>query len=274
MNGKSAPLVTAIIPTRNRASLLQNAVESVFNQTYGNLEIVVVDDASDDETVTLLKNQAGNNPVSVIRNDHPLGAAACRNIAIRNAKGEFIAGLDDDDTWEPRRIELLMKHFKSGYSAVSSYDRMNYASKSYVWKKKPVITLDDLLYYNMTGNQVLTKKEYIMAVDGYDESLPSAQDYDLWIRLAQKFGPVHVVREVLQQVNLGNNRDRITTSFRKIEGYKACFEKHRSHMNEKQIQYQLYRIKLAEKGQIGWTELFRAVPFKLLRKEITRKLFL
>lgn len=267
-------MVTAIIPTRNRAPLLVRALKSVFSQTYGNIEIVVVDDASDDETESVLKNTDGKYPVRIIRNDQPLGAAASRNIAVRNAKGEFIAGLDDDDTWEPRRIELLTEHFHSGCSAVCSYDRMNFGNKSHVWRKKHVITHYDLLYYNMAGNQVVTRKKYILDIGGYDESLPAAQDYDLWIRLSKKYGPIEVVREVLQQINLENNRERITTSYRKIEGYKACFEKHQADMNEKQVRYQLYRIKLAEKGTVGWPDLFRSVPFKLLRKEITRKLFL
>lgn len=267
-------MVTAIIPTRNRASLLQNALESVLSQTYSNLEVVVVNDASDDETEAVLKNLTQNRPVRIIRNSRPMGAAASRNIAIRNAKGEFIAGLDDDDTWAPQRIEWLLKYFSPENSAVTSYDRMVTGSSERIWKKKRQISIDDLLYYNMAGNQVLTKKEYLIDIGGYDESLPSAQDYDLWIRLAQKYGPIKVVRKVLQQVNLEENRDRITTSYRKTEGYKACFEKHRELMHDKQVRYQLYRIKQAEKGKAGWAELFGSVPWKLLKKEITRKLFL
>lgn len=268
------PLVSAIIPTCNRAELLKRAIDSVFDQTWKNLELVVVDDASDDDTQQVLNKVAEKGQVKVIRNNESKGAAASRNIAIEHASGEFIAGLDDDDFWRPKRIELLMDGFEEGCSAVCSNDRMDFGEKEIVWKKKPVITLNDLLYYNMVGNQVLTRREYIISVGGYDESLPSAQDYDLWIRLAHDFGPVKTVPHTLQVVNMDAGRDRITTSGSESTGYSACYEKHLSKMNRSHRKYQQYRIRLAEGEQVGWLEMFRSVPSSLMIKEITRKLFL
>ena len=101
--------------------------------------------------------------VLIIRNETSRGAAESRNIAIRHSNGEFITGLDDDDYWRPTRIERLMDEFEEGYSAVCSYDRMVMNDREAVWKKPTMITLDDLLYYNRVGNQVLTKKEYLEA---------------------------------------------------------------------------------------------------------------
>jgi glycosyltransferase involved in cell wall biosynthesis len=268
------PLVSAIIPTHNRADLLPRAIDSVLEQTWENIEVVVVDDASDDETQKVLEEYEKESGVKVIRNEKSRGAAASRNIAIQNASGGYIAGLDDDDYWRPKRIELMMQEFSDGYSAVCSNDRMDFGEKEIVWKKKPVITLNDLLFYNQVGNQVLTKKEYLLAVGGYDESLPSAQDYDLWIRLAHDFGPVKTAPHTLQVVNMEPDRDRISTSGDETTGYHACFEKHKNKMNEAQKKYQKYRIKLAEGEPVGWLEMFRAVPRGLRLKEITRKLFL
>lgn len=262
------------MPTRNRAGIIESAVFSVLKQTWQHIELIVVDDASDDSTPDLLRQLSADYPVTIIHNPEPKGAAASRNIAIEYAHGEFVSGLDDDDRWMPNRIELLMEAFGDGISAVCSYDRMEFKNRSIVWKKKPLISLDDLLYYNMAGNQVLTRKEFINAVGGYDESLPSAQDEDLWIRLAEKFGPVKTVAEPLQVVNMKEERESITTSETKIEGYRACFEKHRPKMDEKHKKYREYRIKEASGEPVSWIELFEATPFKLLRKEITRKLFL
>jgi glycosyltransferase involved in cell wall biosynthesis len=271
----SRPLVTAIIPTHNRAILLKRAIESVLDQTWENLEIVIVDDASGDNTPEVLKTLSDQHPnLKVLRNQESKGAAASRNIAIQNASGDFIAGLDDDDFWRPRRIELLMEEFQEGYSAVTSNDRMDFGGKEIVWKKKPVITLHDLLYYNQVGNQVLTKKEYLQQIGGYDETLQSAQDYDLWIRLAHDFGPIKTAPHTLQVVNMSEERESITTSDNQIDGYLACFEKHRDKMNSEQIKYQKYRIKVTEGQHTGWIELFKATPRHLLIKEITRKLFL
>lgn len=268
------PLVSAYIPTRNRAGTLERAIRSILEQTWKNLEIVVVDDASEDETPKLLSGLAKEHPLKIIRNEYPKGAAASRNIAIEHANGEFVAGLDDDDFWRPKRIERLMEEFDDGCSAVCSNDRMVFGEKEIVWKKKPVITLEDLLYYNQVGNQVLTKKSYIRAASGYDESLPSAQDYDLWIRLAHDYGPVKTAPHTLQVVNMSGDRESITTSKKKAEGYRACFEKHKHRMNREQKIYQEYRIKLAAGEPVSWAEMFRFVPSHLLIKEITRRLFL
>lgn len=266
--------VSVYIPTRNRAEPLRRAIESALKQTWQNIEIIVVDDASEDQTHDILRKLADVHPISIIRNDRPKGAAASRNIALEHASGDFVAGLDDDDFWLPERIELLMNAFEAGCSAVCSHDKMDYGNRELTWKKKPLITFDDLLYYNQVGNQVLTKKEYILAVGGYDESLPSAQDYDLWIRLAERFGPVKNVPQVLQVITSNQNRESISTSEHKAAGYIACFEKHKSKMSRKQQAYQQYRIKMASGERVSWVELFRSTPPVLWFKEIKRKLFL
>lgn len=268
-------LVSVIIPTHNRAVLLERALNSALEQTWENLEIIVIDDASEDETHTLLGELMGRySHIRTIRNEKSKGAAVSRNIAIEHAKGEFITGLDDDDYWRPTRIERLMEEFEEGYSAVCSYDRMVMNDREAVWRKPTMITLDDLLYYNRVGNQVLTKKEYLEKVGGYDEGLPSAQDYDLWIRLVLEFGPIRTVTQALQVVNMEEDRDRITTSDKKMEGYRQCFKKHEKWMSRKHKKYQKYRLKIAGNEAVSWFDLFRSVPPGLYVKEITRKLFL
>lgn len=267
-------LVSVYIPTRNRLEQLQQALQSVLGQTWKYIEIIVVDDASEDHTPEILKKIAETHPIKIIRNKSPKGAAISRNLALEHASGDFVAGLDDDDLWMPTRIEYMMNAFDEGYSGVCSHDRMDYESRSIIWKKKPVISFDDLLYYNRVGNQVLTKREYILGAGGYDETLPSAQDYDLWIRLTEAFGPVKNVPHVLQVVNARQNRTSITTSEKSIDGYIACFEKHKSKMSLEQQNYQRYRIKLASGVRVTWLEIFRSVPMNLWTKEIKRKIFI
>ncbi len=249
-------------------------MESVFNQTWKNLELIVVDDASDEPVKTVLADIASEVPLKIIRNSHPKGAAASRNIGFKHAEGEYVAGLDDDDSWHPERIERLMKAFQSNFAAVTANDLLDFGQKSIVWKKKAVITLNDLLYYNCVGNQVLTKKEYVQKAGGYDENLTAAQDYDLWIRLCQHFGPIKNVSFPLQTVSMESERKRITTSSKKLQGYGDCFEKHKEKMSIKQISYQKYRLRLAKGNSVTWLEMFRLVPLHLFVKEIKRKLFL
>ena len=98
-----APLVSVVIPTRNRSQLLQRAIESVLRQTYDYLEILVIDDASDDDTERVIA-AFGDTRIRYMRHTGGGGAAAARNVGIRAATGSVIGFLDDDDEWEPARV--------------------------------------------------------------------------------------------------------------------------------------------------------------------------
>lgn len=270
------PSISVYMPTRNRAGQLEQTLHSVFGQTLQPGEVIVVDDASEDSTQeVLLSMQARYPALTVYRNDTPQGASASRNLAIQRATGAFITGIDDDDRWRPTRLEKLFALFETENCAgVCSYDLMDDGKRKRVWKKRSVITLDDLLYYNMAGNQILTRRSYILQAGGFDETLPSAQDYDLWIRLAEKFGSIKTVAEALQVINIKEDESRITTSLNRAKGYRLCFEKHMPLMNASHISYQKYRLKLASGESPGWLEMISVTPRHLLTKEITRKLFL
>ncbi len=256
--------------------MLQRAIDSVLNQSWTAIELIVVDDASDDGTEKLLSELKKNysKRIRVIRNDAPLGAAASRNLAIEAAQGPYITGLDDDDLWMPRRIELMIKEFREGISGISSDDLMDYGKRLIRWRKRKQITHQDLLFYNCAGNQLLTRTEYLRNLGGFDETLTAAQDYDLWIRLTEKYGPIINTPYLLQTVNVRSDRESITTSDQTITGYRACFEKHKEKMNPKQISYQQYRLKLSAGDNPSWMEMFRAAPAHLIPKEIKRRLFL
>ena len=100
------PLVTVYIPTYNRLQLLQRAVSSVLDQSYENIELLVVDDNSDDDTANYLADISRNDSRIAYRtNSSNLGASTCRNIALQEAKGDFVTGLDDDDYFLKYRIE-------------------------------------------------------------------------------------------------------------------------------------------------------------------------
>jgi len=96
-----APLVSVIIPTYNRASILGKAIESVLNQTYTNIQLIVVDDGSNDDTATFIKNYP---QVEYILQEHN-GQGKARNNGLKHAKGTYIASLDSDDTWSPVFLE-------------------------------------------------------------------------------------------------------------------------------------------------------------------------
>jgi glycosyltransferase involved in cell wall biosynthesis len=266
----SQPLVSAIITTKNRADLLPRAIDSVINQTYENLEIIVIDDGSTDETPAVIAEYQKEHSITLIRNEESVGACRARNQGIEQAQGVFVAGLDDDDEWLPERVSILLKNYDDSFACITSNDKMMSQNRSVEWHKKSTITLNDLLYSNQVGNQVLIKKERLIRVGGFDESLKAAQDYDLWIRLCEQFGPIKVVQKPLQNIYREKSTDRISNPKSQLQGYLSVYQKHKSKMNRKQRKYHLYNIRLAQGKITSLSELLSWVPRKRLWKEIKR----
>lgn len=264
-------LVSAIIPTKNRADLLKRALNSVIDQTYENMEVIVVNDGSTDRTADLLAQYKQNVGVTllVIENERSVGAAQARNQAIEAASGEFIAGLDDDDIWHQKRIEELLAAHKDDYSCVTSDTMMAYPGGKLRWKKKKMIDLDTLLYTNQVGNQALVLRDRLIEIGGFDEDLVAAQDYDLWLRLSSKYGPIKNVQKPLQTIFMDHHEDRITdrSSFR---GYLQFYNKHKHRFNRSQRKYQLYKIRRAQQKPESITEFISYVPAFRYWKELKR----
>lgn len=108
---KTNPLVSVIIPTYNRADLIRRALESVFAQTYANLEAIVVDNASSDNTAEVVSSIIDKR-LKFIRHDVNKGPAASRNTGLRNSRGDYITFLDSDDEWLPRKLACQLDIFK------------------------------------------------------------------------------------------------------------------------------------------------------------------
>src|SRR5262245_9487013 len=106
MNGQ--PEVSVVIPTYNRAGFLKTAITSALAQTLQNFEIIVVDDASQDDTEKILR-QFQDSRIRLIRHKTNQGVAAARNTGVVNSKGKFIAFLDDDDQWFPQKLEKQLR---------------------------------------------------------------------------------------------------------------------------------------------------------------------
>lgn len=266
-NTKKA-LVSAVIPTKDRPQMLFRALQSAVNQTYNPLEIIVVDDGSTDETEAIVKSF--KRDIKYLKNESTLGAARARNRGVEEAEGLFIAGLDDDDEWYPERIEQLVKNYEESFSCITSDMRFQYKKRSAVWHKQGVIELDDLLYSNQVGNQVLVERERFLEVGGFDGRLKSGQDYDLWIRLCKRFGPIKNVKKTLQIVHQEHEKERISNPLSQLDGYLALYNKHKGQMNKAQKKYQLYNIRRVQGKQRGLPEMIKWVPPAWYLKEIKR----
>lgn len=258
-------LVSAIITTHNRADLLKRAILSVVKQTYKNIEIIVVDDGSTDHTPAVVKKLQDEYEIVYFRHEKSQGAPAARNLGIKKAKGLFIAGLDDDDEWLPERLEKMVEAYDDRWAYVTSDVFVQTKVRRYVNKAKKVIKLHDMLMYNLAGNQILTKKERLVELSGFDEDLKAAQDYDMFLRLNREYGAALNIQEPLQVVYTDHNYSMITEKADK--GYYQFYLKHKELMNYDQRKYQLFVIKRSKQYQSLYA-IMKFVPLNMWFREV------
>ncbi|MFC7193467.1 glycosyltransferase family 2 protein [Halosimplex aquaticum] len=116
----SSPQVSVIIPTYNRATLVKRAIQSVLNQTFKDFELIIVDDASDDETPEVI-DSINDARLEYIRHDLNRHGGAARNTGIKYASGKYIAFLDDDDEWYPTKLERQVERFETVSNEIGSF---------------------------------------------------------------------------------------------------------------------------------------------------------
>ncbi|MDO6444315.1 glycosyltransferase [Colwellia sp. 1_MG-2023] len=241
-NHSSLPLVSVYIPTKNRQELLANAIDSVLQQTYPNIEILVVDDGSTDTTFEFLTHLANkHNNIVIFKNEVSKGACAARNIAIKHANGEFVTGLDDDDVFLPNRIASLVSAYDDKYAFVCSSMYWDYGKKKRIIDAKAGrITLAQQLSYNEATSQVLVKKERVLSIGGFDEQFVACQDYDLWTRLLIKYGEAFRIATPSYIVNDTGSSERMIGHTSSVEGYLQYFDKHQHLMSKTNINNQTF----------------------------------
>lgn len=266
---KNNSLVSVVIPTHNREDLLPRALESVINQTYPNIEIIIVNDGSKDKTDYIIKNYLRKNiNIKYIKHEKPLGGNAARNAGIRAASGEFIAGLDDDDEFTIDRIELLMQNYDSSYSLITSRSVQITKTKEYKTKYIPVVDLNTMLYFNAIGNQVLVKKDIIVNTGLFDESLFRYQDYDMWLRIIKKYGNAKVIRNVTQVIHYEHEGHSNNKTSRNFKGAWMFYTKHKHLMNISQRKTQLYYIYKLQNKNLYYRHIKCFLTFKTIKSLI------
>lgn len=228
------PLVSAIIPTHNRARMLARAVRSVLRQTYPRIEIIVVDDASRDDTKEVLESFADPR-IRYVRHETNKGGAAARNTGIRAAQGEYIAFLDDDDEWMPEKTEEQLKVLRHYAAVTCPYSHPRDLAR---FGAKKTIDFDDLRQgaASFGGTPVLMARTDLLKQTMFDESLPRFQDWDLFIRLAQRCELGYLNRSLL--ISASDDHARITNNMLRmplsgLEQQLRMLHKHRTFFGDK-----------------------------------------
>lgn len=246
-----APLVSVYLPTCNRATLVPRAIDSVLRQDHRALELLVVDDASTDATPEVLARiAAADSRVRVFRQPSRSGAPAARNVALHEASGNYVTGLDDDDEFLPGRLTALLRAFDERYAFVCSGAYLD----SGTWIRpartsSAVITLDDELYGDQAGTQVLTLTSRVREAGLFDESMPAWQDYDLWTRLIERYGPALRIAEPTYLQHVEADTERITA--RGAEGARRYIDKHCLRMRTDQLASQELELFMIEQRRMG-----------------------
>ena len=267
-----ADLISVVIPTKNRAQRLVKAVISAQQQIGVTLEILIVDDASTDNTEAVVKSLADNDVrVKYFRHHQSIGGGAARNTGIENSTGALVAFLDDDDEWYSNKLKVQLELLKSEPLAVA-------ASCSFLLIRSGqndlLITLtspgdrQQLLRSNHLGGAsvCLAWRKALVAIGGLNFSLRSCQDWDLWLKL-HKQGSIAVSKEPLVKYYVHDDA-RITGNIaNEYQGRKKIFLHYRKEMNSETRKYSLamlmfYRAVVYD--QPLWRRL-RAISYLILR---------
>jgi glycosyltransferase involved in cell wall biosynthesis len=190
--------VSAIVPTRNRSGLLATTLRSVLWQREVELEIIVVDDASTDDTADVVAG-IGDPRVTLVRQEEARGPSAARNRGAREARAEWIGFVDDDDVWAPDKLVRQVTAAENSardwvyVGAINIGSRLEIVSGSIPPMPEQVVAA--LPRYNPIpggGSNVILRHRLFSVVGGFDGRFPPCEDWELWIRLAQAGPPACV----------------------------------------------------------------------------------
>lgn len=247
---------SVVIPTFNSAAYIEQTIKTVINQTYKNFEIVFSDDGSKDNTPDIIENFMGQFPevkYKILRNPHQ-GPGATRNTGVFNATQEWIAFLDSDDHWMPEKLELmnskildtkcdLVFHNEQAHN-VNTNQRSTLDHTGLLKRNlDPFISLYRENY--LSPSATVLKKDLFIKAGGFDVTLPSAQDYDLWLRVSQT--PNVTFETVNKELSIYTIRDGSITSNinKRFECMLKIYEKYKDQVKQKSPfpMYDLLRFK-------------------------------
>jgi glycosyltransferase involved in cell wall biosynthesis len=200
-----APAISVVLPVRNGQAFLDEAIRSIRAQSFGDFEFIVVDDGSDDATAEIARRHAADDPRIRIIAQAPAGIVAALNRGIETASAPLIARMDADDIAMPRRLERQLEALSRDPSAAvigSSFvviDRMGRDLRSVHMPTRPDEIRAKLEESNCIAHPtVLMRRDAVLGVGGYRRAFLHCEDYDLWLRLAEKHGLLNIDEPLLR----------------------------------------------------------------------------
>ncbi len=252
------PRVSVIIPTYNRDKLILKALDSIFNQTFKDFEILIIDDASTDNTEQVIQEM--NHPqIRYFKLEKNGGQCIARNFALQHVKGEFVAFLDSDDEWLPEKLEKQVALFDNGSDRMGGAYGNSYTTDAI--KDETVLIKTENYRGNIhdkflagfcppTPSMFMVKREALERVNGFDEKLLTFVDLDLWMRISEHYDFDYVDDPVI--IKYEQIGDQYVNNFNKrYKGYHLFMKK--------------WSIVLKEKrGKMGVLEMRRHLVYALV----------
>ncbi|GFI46430.1 UDP-Glc:alpha-D-GlcNAc-diphosphoundecaprenol beta-1,3-glucosyltransferase WfgD [Lachnospiraceae bacterium] len=256
------PLVTVVIPSYNREGTILRALNSVLEQTYTNIEVIVVDDCSTDGTVNAVEG-CKDSRVQLLCLPFNHGANYARNRGIEKAKGEFIAFQDSDDEWMEDKLDkqisyMLEQNINASFCPYILYQGQkcqivpsDYQSKDF----QDVNIVHRLKKNSVVGTPTLViKKEIVSQIGMFDEQMKRLQEYEFVIRLVKKYRLGFIDEPLVKAYRVGDNISSDNNAL--LDAYNKLIEKHSDFLELKSIinQY-LNKSKFLENVILNWKDL-------------------
>ncbi len=229
-NGVGNPAVSVIMPAYNAMAYLQEAISSVVDQTFQDWELVVVDDASSDETPRILQTLASQEPRLVVdRLPRNCGVGYCRNRGLELAKGRFVAFLDSDDRWHPEKLSrqlVFMRQKKVAFS-FTAYEVI---SATGAWLSLAPPVPEEMTYEKLLGNSLIGCSTVVLDREDLGDvrfpEMRTRQDFALWCTLLRDGRKAAGLADVLTQYRLSPSG----ISKNKLKGARQHWRVYREHL--------------------------------------------
>lgn len=208
-------LVTIYISTKNRLPLLKRAINSVKEQSYNDIELIVVDDCSSDGTKDFLAECESRGDLKAIYQETSAGACVARNLAINASTGVCVTGLDDDDYYITKtKINDYVIHWQNSHQKLAGlFDCARVLTDNGVVDRytSPYASYWDLRKSNHVGNQVFAPRHHFVSAGLFDPEMPAWQDWDLWLRMARLYGGFENIQSFGTLVDEKHGLNRISS---------------------------------------------------------------
>ncbi|MCX3071625.1 glycosyltransferase family 2 protein [Providencia stuartii] len=238
-------LVSVIMPCYNAESYIRDSIQSVLNQTYSNLELIIIDDVSSDNSINII-NSFNDNRIKLIKLAKNSGAGAARNTGIEAAKGRFIAFLDSDDLWRLNKLEVQLEYMVSnGYSlSYTQYQKFSQEGKGKLVIPPSKVTYNELLYCNVIGCLTAIYDTKILGKQ-FMPLIRKRQDMGLWLKILSQGHTAYCCPNVLADYRTDSGMTQ-----NKIDAAKYQWKFYRQELNFNIFKSTKYFIGYAIKGII------------------------